>query len=65
MYIALEVKLQIGTNYLDVETYTNKLENTYQFIAYEYKISEWAGYGNFFIPRCERISNFDFAFSLK
>ena len=28
MYIALEVKLQIGTNDLDVEPYTNKLKNT-------------------------------------
>ena len=30
MYIALEVKLQIGTNDLDVEPYTNKLKNTLQ-----------------------------------
>ena len=29
MYIALEVKLQIGTNDLDVEPYTNKLKNTH------------------------------------
>jgi hypothetical protein len=27
MYIALKVKLQIGTNDLDIETYTKKLEN--------------------------------------